>query len=205
MKRFRLPVLVAGALVALVGVALAVVFSSTFQTWAARRAIASQPGLHASVGSVSAGMKRVELKDLRYVHAGAVLTLPQVEIDVPLIAAAWDDNVTVTRLVAKGWTLDLSQSTNAPAGAETPPTPAPPELPANGGRGPGAAVNGKTPASAPATAAAQTFAGVFTQLKLPVDLSVDGVHLEGDVILPDSRGRVEVTVVGGGRAAGGDG
>ena len=56
--------------------ALVVAFSSAFQTWVARRVIASRPGVQVTVGSVSAGMKRVELKNLRYVLPGAVLTIP---------------------------------------------------------------------------------------------------------------------------------
>jgi hypothetical protein len=39
MKRFRLPILVAGALGVLLLLGIVVVFSSTFQTWVVRRAM----------------------------------------------------------------------------------------------------------------------------------------------------------------------
>ncbi|MBL9209202.1 MAG: hypothetical protein JNL92_01975, partial [Opitutaceae bacterium] len=48
-------------------------------------------------------------------------------------------------------------------------------------------------------------AGVFRQLELPVDLSLDGVVLEGDVILPEQRGRVKVSITGGGLVTGREG
>src|SRR5687768_3901148 len=131
MKRFRLPAFVAGALVVLLVLVVAVAFNSSFQTWVARRAIASQPGVHATVGSVSAGMKQVHLKDLRFEHGGVVLILPSVEIDVPLMTAGWDKKVAISRLLVKGWTLDFSKasvrpmvpSSAAPASPLAPQTP----------------------------------------------------------------------------------
>ena len=132
MKRFRLPVLVAGALGVLLVLGVAVVFTPTFQTWAVRRAIKSDPGLRVSVASVSAGMKRVEVKNLRFERDGAVLTLPTVEVDVPLFPAAWDQNIAITRLVAKGWTLDLTktvaQSSTVPTGRAAAPSPSTPSV-----------------------------------------------------------------------------
>lgn len=197
MKRIRLPVLVAGALAFVVGLALVVAFSSTFQTWAARRVIASRPGMQVTVGSVSAGMKRVELKNLRYVLSGAVLTIPSVELEVPLMAVAWDDDVQIKRLVAKGWTLDLSKRTTSPAGTVP--------LASVDQRGQQPAAAGGTPAAPISPTPAEIFKGVFAQLKLPVDLSVDGVQLEGDVILPPPGGKVAVTLTGGGLGAGREG
>src|SRR5690606_22565309 len=119
MTRSRLLLLVAGAVVLLLVLGVVLVFSSSFQTWALRRAITAQPGLEATIGSVSAGLNRLELTDVRFAHAGAVLTLPNVEVDVPLWAAAWDDRVRVSRLLARDWTLTL-------ADAATPSVPPPP-------------------------------------------------------------------------------
>ncbi len=189
MKRFRLLVLAVVTVAGLLAIALVVVFDTSFQTWAARRAIASQPGVRASLGELSAGMKRVTLKDLRYEHAGAVLTLPQVEADVPVAAAAMNKRVVITRLVAKGWTIDLSKAAAASAAA------APSGAPA------------KTPGVSPAIpqAVAAAFSGVFAQLQLPVDLVLDGVQLEGEVVLPENRGRVKLTLNGGGFGAGKEG
>src|SRR5690606_28808349 len=60
-------------------------------------------------------------------------------------------------------------------------------------------------AATPAAAAAQAFEGIFAQLRRPVDLSLDGVQLEGDVILPRSPARAKVKLTGGGIGAGRDG
>ncbi len=186
MKRFRLLLLAVAAAVGLCAIALGVLFNSTFQTWAARRAIAAQPGVQASLGELSAGMKRVTLKDLRYEHAGAVITLPHVEMDVPVAAAAMNKQVDVTRRVAKGWTIDLSKTGAAVAPASS----------ANQTTG---------AATALPQAVAAAFSGVFAQLQLPIDLALDGVQLEGEVVLPEKRGRVNVTLKGGGFGGGKEG
>lgn len=183
MKPFRLVLIGAAVVVAVLLLAVAVVFNSSFQTWAARKALAKNPSVHATLGSVDAGMKHVELKDVRVDQNGMVLTLPRLEADLPLVSAGMSQKVFVSRLVAKGWTLDLSK---ASAGA----APANPVVAAP---------------AAIATAAQQTFAGVFGNLHLPVDLSLDGLDLEGEVILPESRGRAQIVLTGGGLGAGREG
>ena len=169
------------ALVALLAVAVVVAFSSGFQTWVLRRLIASRPGLRAEVGEASVGLNRVELKNLRYEQGGAVLMVPAVMIDLPVVTAGWDRRIAVSRLVAHGWTLDLSAAEKN-SGA--------PPVPAN------TAKSGPIPARA-----VQAFAGIFGQLTTPCDVAIDGVELVGEVILPESRGRVKVTLLGGGLGA----
>lgn len=186
MKPFRLLAIVAGALVLLLLAALALVFNSGVQTWAARKVIASKPEVKATIGSVAAGMQRVALKDLRFEQSGAVLTLPAIEMDVPLVPAGWSKKVFVSRLVAKGWTLDLSKAAAAPATPAAPPS-------------------AGTVSPSLSRVAAQAFAGVFTQLQLPVDVSLDGVELAGEVILPEGRGKTKVQITGGGLGAGREG
>src|SRR3954468_7670487 len=110
MNRFRLLLLVAGGLVVVFVAVVVLAFNTSFQTWAARKAIARQPALHVTVRQVSAGMKQVEMKDLQLEQNGAVLTLPAVEIDLPLFTAGFSKRIFVSRLVAKGWTLDLSKA-----------------------------------------------------------------------------------------------
>ncbi|MDP3070038.1 MAG: hypothetical protein Q8N18_07090, partial [Opitutaceae bacterium] len=53
-----------------------------------------------------------------------------------------------------------------------------------------------------AEAVVGAFVGVFARLDLPIDVAIDGVDLAGEVILPEARGRVKVTIQGGGLAAG---
>lgn len=186
MKRFRLLLLAVGALVLLLAVAIAVAFNSTFQTWAARKAIASNPDLRATIGEVSAGTREVALRNLKYELNGAVLTLPAVDAELPVLSAATSKKVLLSKLVAKGWVLDLS-GTNAVQVS------------------PLAVAPGADPAALVPPVAAQAFAGVFGQLQLPVDVAVDGLQLEGEVVLPEHRGRVKVSISGGGIGAGKEG
>lgn len=189
MRAFRLPLIVAGAFALLALVAVVVAFNSSFQTWMVRRALAERPQLQATVGAVDAGLKRVRVRDLRYEKDGAVLTVPMLEAELPVISAAFSDKFLFRQLVAKGWTLDLTKTRDAPT--------------ANASAAPGAGAAVAAPAEAKLGAAA--FAGIFGNLRLPVDVALEEVRLEGDVILPASRGRVKIVLTGGGLGAGNEG
>lgn len=173
--------------------AVGIVCTSGFQTWATRRALAGQTEMAVSVGRVSAGWQRVRLENIRVERAGTVLTLPTAEIGLPVASAALRQTVSVRRLEASGWTLDLTHA----------PLPAP--IVTATGAEPGR--NSSLVSSAMATALPPVvFSGIFNQLKLPVDLALDGVNLAGEVILPALPGRpadhVKVTLTGGGLASG---
>lgn len=201
MKLFRRFLLGVAALAVLFAILVGIAFTSGFQTWAARKALASQPDVRGSIGAVSAGLQRVEVKDVRIEQAGVVLTLPSAQVDLPLATAGMNKKVAISRLVAKGWVLDLSHPAPAPA-AKTVGISPPVSLPRSFSFLPAAYAAG-----APAPAA--VFRGIFAQLQLPVDLSVDGVDLEGEVILPALPGKppahLKVTLRGGGLAAGREG
>ena len=147
----------------------------TVQTWAARRATKGQ-GIE--FGRVAAGLNAIHFESIRVIRPGLALTLPLAEVDVSLLDAA-RSHVAVKRIVAKGWTLDLT-SASADTTAQQP----------------------SSPTAAVATART-AFEGLFKQLKLPVDFSLDTLEIEGDVILPE--GRVHVVLTGGQLAAGQDG
>ncbi len=178
-------------------VAVGVAFNPGFQTWAARRALADQPGLELTFSRVSAGLNHLQLSDVRLVRDGAVLTLPSAEIELPLLSALFRDRLLIRRLVARGWTLDLTQArppSAAPASARRPSVPREFSL--------------LTPAYAddPVAPPPVLFAGIFHQLALPVDLALDGVDLAGEVLLPAVADRPAIrakfTLAGGGLAAG---
>jgi hypothetical protein len=66
------------------------------------------------------------------------------------------------------------------------------------------------PAAGPAgLVTAAVFRGVFEDLRLPVDLALDGVELDGDIVLPPAPGqaplRMHVSLAGGGLEAGQEG
>jgi hypothetical protein len=204
MRRFRLPLLIAVAAGGLLVLALAIAFSSGFQTWAARRALASHPELTGTIGRVSAGLGRVEARDVRLERDGAVLTLPRVEADVSLLGAMLRDKLTISRLVARGWTLDLTQA--GVAGQTAPAL----DGRSRGPAAPAAAGVATPPAAHPRAhsgggAAEPDSLGIFSELELPMDTAVHGVELEGSVLLPEGRGRVRVTLRGGGLLTGNEG
>jgi hypothetical protein len=176
MKPLRFLLLVVALLVGLGALALALAFNSLFQTWAVRKALANQPGAEVSLQRISVGLQRVQLEQVRVVRPEGVLTLPALEVQVPVLDAALREKVSVSRLVAKGWTLVLTKATGdqvrMPSGVES-----------------------------AAAAATMVFQGIFQQLQLPVDLSLDGVEVEGDIIFPNAAtggtGRARVTLQGG--------
>lgn len=188
-KPVRLLLLGTALLVAVVLIVAALAFHSGVQTWAARRALAGQPNLKGRLGQVSAGFQTVSLHDLHLEQDGAVIALPTFVAEFSVIDAGLNQKFYLRRLVARGWTLDLT-GFKLPAAAPQ--------------------VTGASAVSAsPAAAVAQVFQGIFAQVALPFDLTLDGVELEGEVNLPPvpgtSSGRAHVVLKGGGLAAGREG
>jgi len=199
MKVFRRLLIVAGMVLGLAVLVGLAAMTSGVQTWAARRAVAGQPRVEAEIGRVKAGLHRVEIEGVRARYAGAVLTLPRLEVELPLIEAGWNKKIAIGKLVARGWTLDLTAYAALP----------------------GLAVLGDQPAAAPFSVLSTAYAaptpatvktifqGIFSQLRLPVDLLLDGVVLEGEVIIParqdGATAKVEVSVIGGGLRSGHEG
>jgi hypothetical protein len=180
------------AIVLVTGVACAVFLASVagysgFQTWAVRRALANHPGLGASVRSVAANSGALRIRGLRLERNGSVLDMPSLDSDLPVIPVVLWRRVAIQRLVAKGWVLDL---TKAEWGAAA---------------GPASAFAGTGAVSAQA---ARAFQGIFANLTLPFDFSVDEIELEGDLIVPRPQAvpsaplTIHVVFNGGGLAAG---
>ena len=204
-NRFRLFAAIVAAALAIVVIAGAVVFSSRFQTWAARRVIAGQPGLDITVGGVNAGWKRMTVQNLRWHRDGIVFEAPEIEADFSLLDAAFGRNYDLIRLRAKGWTATLQTLPGDPVGSTgrpgstasvgvsnpTPPGAGVPSLPVVAASGAGATLH--------------AFAGLFGYLELPIAVALRDVELEGFITLPGQRGRVAITIQGGGLESGGTG
>jgi hypothetical protein len=180
-------ILLASAAAAAAGAALAVgaAFVPAVQTWAARRALASYaPG--ATLGRFSAGVSRMSAEGLRLERGGAVLEVPRVDAELRVFSALAHRRFLVRNLTARGWTLDLARPRAAPAA----------DRPAEAGGADGAR-------------AAQALGALLAAFNVPEDLSLDGVDLEGRIVLPDEEGRpigaAQVRISGGGLAAGGSG
>ena len=196
MKLLRIALIVTASLVLVLGIGVALAFTPAVQTWAAKKFAPASPELTVTIGRVSAGLEQTRLENVRVVQPGLVLTMPSVEVDVGVLGAI-GGTVDVKRLVAKGWILDLTEPVVVPA--QTSPQSKPsassgakePQQPS-----PQVQVSQKQ-------ATSDAFNGIFDLLKLPVDLSVDGVDFSGDVIIPE--GRAQVAIKGGDVAVGGAG
>ena len=212
-RKFIIALATAGvALLALAGMAS----NSGFQTWAARRFFAARPAWRGSVGMVAVGLSGVELRNLRIERRGAVLTLPHLEAELPLFSGL-KHHLLIRRLTASGWTLDLTRFEPGAPGA-TAVASADPDVqvksqdmtPSTRSREEGR-FDPLSSASAadPTPPPLEIFQGFLDQLRLGVDFSLDGLELEGDVILPPGHGqnggRAHVVVSGGGLAAGAEG
>ncbi|MGD1030829.1 MAG: hypothetical protein ABSA05_06765 [Opitutaceae bacterium] len=196
MKSFRRILKPAGYAIALAAVLGALAFAPFVQTLIAQAYLDSHPALRCTVGSVSAGFGKVEFEDLRFEFDGATLTVPSLEARLPLVAAVRDRKVLVRGLVARGWTLDLRRLRQSETAR------------VESAAAPGAAgkAQGDIP---PAQKAARAMHQILGAWALPCDLSLDGVELEGDLVIPGalekSSTRLHVAIRGGGLAAGHDG
>lgn len=174
--------LIALAAVAGAGVVVAAAaLNPRLQTWAVRRALATGRGRGVELASVALRPGRCSVEGLRLVRAGLVLTAPRVDADLAVVPAALGEGYRFEKLLAHGWTVDL---TGAP-----PPSESSPEV--------------------PSSLAARTVGAVLVAFDLPSNLALSGVDLEGDVIFPDENGRragrVHVVVTGGGLSPGAEG
>jgi hypothetical protein len=173
-------------LVAGLGGAAALVFSSGFQTWAFRRAVAGVPGMTIDVASVEAGLSQARLTGLKVTMPGMVVTADSADATL----SAW--NVITTRRADLGTVnvrnavVDLRGSAPVPAAA----TPAAPVVTLNvPGQAPAAA---PAPAPAPKAAAAAParpvdFNGLLAGVVLSAEFSVAKLAANVRVLLPEKR------------------
>ena len=100
--------------VALVVVAVSLVVvgfvavSSGFQTWAARRVLASQSAVTVGIDQVSVGWGRVELTGVDLEYAGVKFHAPRILARLPVWQLA-RKNYLVREVVAEGWTIELNE------------------------------------------------------------------------------------------------
>ncbi|MSU66690.1 MAG: hypothetical protein EXS38_11440 [Opitutus sp.] len=162
---------VAIALVSLLGLAT---LDSRIQTLIAQTMLERQPGVRGNLGSFSAGLNRVAVAEVHPEIDGARLTLPTLQVRLPVKDPVWDRRFLVRNLVAKGWTLDLSGANTLPI------TGGGPVLPSN------ADDQGTTAPSAGVLAAQQAvliFHKISAGWEFPCDSVIEGVDLEGEILL----------------------
>ncbi len=149
------------------------------QTWLVGLALDRHPEWHTSLGSLTARFGQVEVADLKWESDGATLTVPALTAHLPIVASLLKRDLPVRSVVAKGWTLDLSHRINADS----------------------AAAAGDWP-----KIVAGMIHHALNDAQLPVELSLDGAELEGDILVGARSGqapvRLHVILKGGGLGPG---
>ncbi|MCF7687780.1 MAG: AsmA family protein [Cephaloticoccus sp.] len=177
--------LVAGLLLLLTGAAL----TSPVQTWVARRVLAAHPEMKAELDRVQVGWGHVTVENLRVAYAGAYLTLPKLDVDLPVQKAVFSRRIAISRLIARDWTLDLTEykAANPVAGL---------------GTAPAFSLLSSAYAADVPPPTNSVFQGIISQLQLPIDVALDGAIMEGTVKLRLGRNpvpaSVRVSLLGGG-------
>ncbi|MEY2882068.1 MAG: hypothetical protein RLZZ15_4448, partial [Verrucomicrobiota bacterium] len=115
MKRFKVVLFVAGGLALGVLLVVGLAFTSGFQTWAARRALAGQPGVAITVGSVSAGLSSAIVRDVRVEHAGTVIVVREVNAAFSATDYVFGRRINVPRLALRGVEVDARKAAAAKA------------------------------------------------------------------------------------------
>ncbi|HUR57282.1 MAG TPA: hypothetical protein VM029_06210, partial [Opitutaceae bacterium] len=176
MKVAKIVAIVLGVFLLLAVVIGALALTPGIQTWAVRRAVAGQPGMKIEVGHVAAGFSAADIRELRVVKDGMVITAKGITANY----SAWDyisrkkinaDQVTVEELV-----VDLRAS-GAPANPGT-------TTSAKEAANPGKAAKSSSAGSA---GAPDSFQGALAQAQLPFDIRVARVSAKGRALLPGDK------------------
>lgn len=203
--RFLLRVLLVVAVAAVFG-ALALL-TPPLQTWLAQRQLHQRLGPGATIDSFWMGFGELDVENARWERDGVALTVPTLEAKLPVSRAFWNRQLAVKSLSAKGWTLDLSGRGAAP----------PPPAADTAGSGAPAGQSAPAPIPEPAKPAAPPLSRivveglrlVLSDWPLPMDATIDGIELEGDIVVNAGAGSdpvpIHVKAHGGGFSAGGPG
>lgn len=187
MKKLRRAFLYLGFALLALALLAATLLTSPVQTLLARSYLSEQADLQFFLDSVSAGFGEVEVTDLQLRKNSIILKIPSLHAQLPIYPAARKREVHIRNLVAKGWTLDL---TNCP----------PPLL-----RSRAAATEANAqrllPEAIAILGAKEFFDAALQRWELPFALSLEALDLEGDIIVPAGAEaepiRIHVKLTGG--------
>lgn len=179
MKTLKVLAAFAALCVALLAVALVLAFTPTIQTWAARKAVSGIAGTKISIGRVSAGLSSADLRDVRVVQAGRVISVQHTTARYSVWDYVFHHRLTVADLQVSGLVADLASA--APSGAGTSRSPAT-QVPTSG-----TAPAPKGKVAQPAPKSAVPFDGLLHEVVLPVDLSVAQARISGRALLPGGQ------------------
>lgn len=204
MKFLRLLLIWTLSLLLLAVIVVGIALSPILQTWGLQYALGHGHPLHGKVDSIYAGPSTVAITKLEVTHGHAALTLPRLDAQVSIWQSLWRRQILIKSLVARGWVLDLShQPAPAPAIASDDSDPA--AVPVSSAPTEPARPLTETEVRTATLQAAHAVYAMLRDYRLPAALSIDGLDLSGQVLVPlapDSAPvRVDVTVQGGGLTA----
>lgn len=175
MKAFRIVAIVVGSLALLFAITVMLAFTPAVQTWAVRKALASQPGM--SIGRVAAGTTSAELTDVRLTQAGAIITIPQLTADYSAWSYFREDRIDVSQVIARNVVVDLRRPPPAATSGGNPPaTQSPADAPDKASPPPPRNESATTP-----------FEGLLQAAKLPFEIRVASLTAEGRTLLPAEK------------------
>ncbi|OIR04384.1 putative assembly protein [mine drainage metagenome] len=180
MKTLKVIAALAGLCAALLAIALVLAFTPTIQTWAARKAVAGIAGTQISIGRVSAGLSSADLRDIRVVQAGRVISVQHTTARYSVWNYLFRRRVTVADLQVSGLVADLRSAEPAGGNARAAATYAGQTTPAGSSSTTAAAVQPTAKSAAP-------FDGLLNAVVLPVDLSIAQARISGRVLLPRAQ------------------
>jgi len=182
MKLLKIAALIAGVVVVLAAILIGVALMPAVQTWAARKAVAGQPGAKIEIGRVSAGPGSTEISDLRVTQDGVVISARQVTTRYSLWDYIAHRRLSVGEITAQGFVVDLRHPTGATttATASAPPAASQTTQPSGAATSPPGLIE-KTATKRPA------FNGMLGNVQLPVDVHLAKLAVDGQVLLPNER------------------
>jgi hypothetical protein len=180
MKALKIIGIILGGIVLLAGLVICIALLPSVQTWAARKAVAGQPGATIEIGRVSAGPGSTTISDLRVSQDGIVITAKNVSTRY----SAWDfvfhKRVSVEDITAEGLVIDVRHAKPATVTVASGTT-------AQSAQPSTAPSSPSGPTTNPATHPQTPFNGILGSVQLPVDIHLAKVAVNGQVLLPAER------------------
>ena len=184
MKALKITAIVLGGILVLLVIAVVLALMPSVQTWAVRKALAGQPGTTAEVGHVAAGFSSADIRDVRIIRNGIVLSAKSATANY----SAWDylkrGRLVADRLDLQDVVVDLRATTD-PTGATRAPATSDRAGADQAKDTPATAADERRAADKPTDQTA--FNGLLNQARLPFDVQLGNLTANGRVLLPAER------------------
>ena len=182
MKTLKVAGVIVGAIAVLAVLAVTAALSSAVQTWVVHKVLANQSGMTIEVTKVHAGFSAAQITGLRVAQDGVVLSAASISTRHSVWAYLTGRRIDVDELIVKDLALVLRPAASPAPAQATPTTPtAPPAA------GAGKLAAGKSTATPSVEAPKAAFEGLLKQARLPLDLRVGRIEVNGMAALPDQQ------------------